>query len=257
MASYRYRTQVPAEYCNAHINESGGEPAEIVVFSKPYPEDVELARQAKENGAKVVVDLCDPHLHLEHYQEILKHADAKVVASEWSRDHMVPGAVYIPDPYEFEVREPHADGDQYIWFGHRTNIKDVEYWARMPNLTIVSGPYNEEPKGVIPYTPETLRKELISANIALLPTRVGAEYKSNNRLVNAIRMGIFAVCQRHPSYEEFKDFIWVGDVRTGMRWAKHHQSELNDLVAEAQGYIEKKYSPEAVGERWKDFLSSI
>lgn len=53
MASYRYRTQIPAEYLNASIN---CREAEIVVFSKPTVEDVEFAKGLKGQGVVVVID---------------------------------------------------------------------------------------------------------------------------------------------------------------------------------------------------------
>lgn len=253
MASYRYRVEVPAKHIGAQINEGF---AEIAVFSKPYPEDVELAKQAKEAGAKIVADICDPHFNLSHYREIVELSDVRVVPTEYMRNYL-PDAHVIPDPYEFEELRAHADGDRVLWFGHRVNLKDVQKWAKMPNLRIVSGPFEETPEGITEYSPENLRKALSEDNIAFFPTSEGSEYKSPNRLLNALRMGLFPICHRHPSYTEFRDFCWVGDIREGFTWAKHNRNDLNDLVREGQRYIRDKFSPETVGEKWKDLLSSI
>lgn len=253
MASYRYRTEVPAKHIGASIN--GGH-AEIAVFSKPFPEDVDLAKQCKESGAKVVVDLCDPHTSLKHYQEIIALADHVVVASEWARENIFPNSVVIPDPYEFEEIEPHCHGEKYLWFGHKTNLKDMDKWRYLPNLRIVSGPFEDVPEGITFYSPENLRRALIEADFTLFPSRAGAEYKSPNRLLNALRMGTFPICHPVPSYKEFRDFVWVGDMLEGLRWSRH-QDNLNDLIKEGQDYIRDRFSPQTIGELWRDFLSSI
>ena len=62
MASYRYRASIPVQALNnkgweASINEGK---AEIVVFSKPCQEDLELAQKIC-GKAKIVVDICDNH----------------------------------------------------------------------------------------------------------------------------------------------------------------------------------------------------
>lgn len=254
MASFRYRTQIPADYIGAAINDGD---ADIVVFSKPWPEDVDLARYAKADGCKIVVDFCDPHFHLEHYREMLRLADVKVVASQWSRDHIIKDAFVIPDPYELPEIEPHADGERHVWFGHKANLKDLDLWWWIPNLKVVSGPFEEVPDGITFYSPENLIKALTDSNMALFPFRRGSEYKSSNRILNAIRMGLFPICGRYPSYEEFKDFCWVSDFHTGYKWAHHNRKNLNSLVCEAQDYIRDRYSPEAIGKQWKSLLESI
>ena len=150
MASYRYRTQIPAEYLNASIN---GEDAEVVVFSKPLAEEVELARELKGKGSRVVIDICDPLFdERPHYEEILKYADHAVAPTRVARDLVAaysPAAI-IPDPYEFDEVEPHAAGNRLLWFGHELNLPDILPYKYLPNLGIVSGPSAEE--GIIPYT---------------------------------------------------------------------------------------------------------
>ena len=89
-------------------------------------------------------------------------------------------------------------------------------------------------------------------NIALFP--ISKLHKSPNRLVNTLRMGLFPVCDRHPAYEEFKDFCYVGDVFNGRKWANHFNVDLNAFVKKGQDYIRDRYSPETIGEKWANLL---
>lgn len=268
IASFRYRTQIPAEEVAKHngfrtfVNEGEGD---IIVFSKPIAEDVESARKAKELGAKVVVDLCDDNFGTEvaeTYREMAKVADAVVTATPTMRarlfDYTGRDAAVLPDPYEQPEVEPHADGDNYLWFGHLRNFPElvrITHILGERKVRIVTGP--KEIPNTIPWSPQNMTKAFAMSNIVLLPTQQGSEYKSANRLINSLRAGCFAVCMTHPAYLEFKHFVWVGHFPTGLRWTEAFRSELNDRVREGQDYIRDRYSPAAVGAQWASFLESL
>lgn len=268
MASYRYRAEIP---CNevAKINGfttalNDGE-ADIVVFSKPYEGDLGIARKAKADGAKIVVDLCDDNFgtqEREIYTEFADLADAITTATTVMRgrlfDYVKKDAVVIPDPYEFDEVEPHADGDDYLWFGHMRNFPElVSVMKSMGKrkLRVVTGP--QPAPNSIPWSPYTLRQVFAVSNRVILPTMLGHEYKSPNRLVNAIRQGCFPICMDHPSYMPFKHMVWVGQFIPGLQWAEHFHQDLNGLVKEAQNYVRDRYSPETIGKQWADFLESV
>lgn len=268
MASYRYRAAIPSANLGSgftsFVNE--GE-SDVYVFSKPVRDDVALALRAKEHGAKVIVDIGDNHFEREDfgpiYKEIVGLADKVVAPTPVGADVInahtgrVVDAV-IPDPYEEAFAQPHADGEKLLWFGHHTNLKDVVQWTKVLNgmdLKILTGP-NQAVKVWEQWTPALQKQRLSEANIVILPTRKGAEYKSANRLVNALRAGCFPVCGSHPAYAEFRKFAWVGNFPTGLRWALHFKADLNELVSEGQKYIEK-YSPKAVGAQWAQLLEAM
>lgn len=270
MASFRYRAAIPAQTLGtmngfrSFVNE--GE-SEVYVFSKPVADDVEIAKRAKAHGAKVIADIGDAHF--EHpsfgpiYHEMVKLADAVVAPTETGADliNAHTGRVVmavIPDPYEEALHEPHANDDKYLWFGHASNLSDLLQW--MPHLKgidlkIVTGP-NQALKIWTQWTPDVQTRSLAEANVVLLPTRKGAEYKSPNRLVNALRAGCFPVCQTHPAYAEFRKFVWVGNFVTGVRWSQHFKDDMNGLVAEGQKYVEK-YSPANVSQQWAQLLEAL
>lgn len=254
MASYRYRCQIPADYLNKHgfkASINHGE-AEIAVFAKPVPDDVRLAKELKSKGVDIIFDVTDPHFDKPEYREMVDLADYVTVPTFETYGHKefrgIASSV-IPDPYEYEELAPHADGDRLLWFGHKLNLPDIEPYKALPNLRIVTGPSPE-------YTPEVLTESLERANIVLLPTRKGSEYKSANRLINSLRMGLFPVCDKHPAYTEFRSFCWVNDIKTGLRFAKQEQKYLNEMVSAGQEYIEK-FSPDSIGKQWAQLLDSI
>lgn len=268
MASYRYRAQVPAEEVGkingfrCGLNDAGD--YDIVVVSKPAKEDLPLIEKVKRDGAKIVVDFADDHFQRdEAYHEYAKLADEMVCGTDVMRgriyDYTKRHAVAIGDPYEQEETEPHADGDRYIWFGHNTNLPDISRVARLlvgRKVLIATGPKSGTSRPAI-WGPEALGAALRASNIVLLPSRPGSEYKTPNRLLNAIRAGCFPICMAHPSYKEFNRHVWVGDFQTGLRWTDAYRGDLNGLVKAAQDYIRDRYSPEAIGRKWAEFLESV
>ena len=268
MASYRYRAEMPSQEV-AKINGfktalNDGE-ADIVVFAKPYAGDVEMAKKAKSEGAKIIVDLCDDNFgtpERELYLEMAELADAITTATPVMRarlyDYVKKDSVVIADPYEFEEVEPHADGDDYLWFGHMRNFPELVSVMKIMGkrkLRVVTGP--QAAQGAIPWSPYTMRQVFKASNRVILPTMEGHEYKSPNRLINSIRQGCFPICMTHPSYLEFKHVVWVGAFNTGLQWAELFHEDLNELVKEAQDYIRDRYSPEAIGKQWASFLESV
>jgi hypothetical protein len=267
-ASYRMRSEMPAKFLGGEVN--GGE-ANILVFTKPLPQDLELAKESKADGIKIVVDIIDDHFRNQMigpgYKEMVELADVVVTPTANMSDRLVkyglrPADVIIPEAYEEPHGEPHAsDGEKYLWFGAQGNLKDLRPWIKDgvfngKHLTVVTGPNEGLGHEWTQWTPEVQTQALQESNIVVLPARKGIEYKSANRLVNAIRGGCFPVCGNLPSYQEFRRFAWVGNFATGVRWTQAMHSELNDRVREGQTYIQK-FSPEAIGKQWEQVLEAL
>ena len=266
MASYRYRAAMPAEAVgkiNGFRTAINNGEAEIAVYSKPTADDLEGATAAKAQGVKIIADLGDDHFATDQvYHDFAKLADAIVCPTQAMRariyDYTKRDAAVIPDPYEQEESAPHADGENLLWFGNIVNIKDITNVSHLlagRTLRVVSGP--RLLPTVIPWSPENIKIEFSRANIALFPTRPGSENKSPNRLLNAIRAGLFPVCMKHPAYMEFRSMVWVGHFPTGLRWTDAFRGDLNALVKGAQDYIRDRYSPAEVGRQWASFLEGV
>lgn len=267
MASYRYRCLIPADSLNqmngyqVKINEAGE--YDTVIFSKPMSEDVTMAKSVKEQGGRVIVDIGDDHLT--HpiigpvYTEMLQLADTLVSPTQEmaERVYRVSGKspLVIPDPFEFPEAMPHAMGNKLLWFGHQNNLKDLKAYKNMLggwDLTIVTGPDKRE--GALLWSQESLMYALAQANVVMIPVRKGHEFKSNNRLLNAVRAGCFVVCSQQPSHEEFGSTCWVGPIKAGLDWAKAFQGDLNGLVRQAQQQVTARYHPTVIAQKWAEVL---
>ena len=263
MASYRYRTQIPAEQLtqrgefNVTINE--GE-ADVVVFSKPVQTDVGLAEQCKKDGTKIIVDICDDHF--DHpvygavYRDIIKLSDTVVCPTDYFRKVIFQktgkNAAIIPDPYEMERMKPHANGDNVLWYGHQVNIPEITpYVGKIDNLSVCTG-HNNTLVGYIPWSPESQKAELAYNDIVILPNK--NESKSSNRLINAVMAGCFVCANKTMARHEFREFMWIGDIYTGLKWSRAFQSDLNSLISECQDYIERHYSPKLIGDLWGEVV---
>ena len=68
-----------------------------------------------------------------------------------------------------------------------------------------------------------------SAIAVLLPQAVREpkkRLKSNNRLIDTINSGRFAVCHPLPSYQELGDYAWIGEsLADGIRWLLRHPEQ--------------------------------
>lgn len=265
-ASYRYRAAIPAAQVGGTVNEGEGS---VFIFSKPTPDDVVLAKECKAEGVKVVADLGDDHFRHPTwgpvYQEMVTLCDALVTPTENMAGRIIKymgrkADAVIPDPYEESLVAPHANGaERFVWFGSPLNLKDLDpYWAFLKGmpLTVVTGMNPRKNFDYLRWTPEVQTAQLRQAQVAFLPIRKGVEYKSPNRLVNALRAGCFVVTDQKPSTLEFRRYVWAGNVMTGVKWAQHFRDELDDIVTEGQTYVEK-FSPETVGAQWTQFLSSV
>lgn len=243
MASYRYRAKIPADSLGASINDSR---ADVLIFSKPMRGDELIAEEARGHGKTVIVDFCDDHFATPLYQAMVRMADA-VVCSTLELAYLCPRSAYIiRDTYEFPEAEPHCNGDNLLWFGHRGNLHTIKDFPM--NVRIVCNA-----DGCIPWSLETMDQEFALADIVLMPAT--AAYKSPNRTLEAIRQGCFVVAEPHPAINNFP--IYIGDMREGIEWAKNNRHEANQMIRRAQRFITEKYSPKTLASAWRTVLESV
>jgi len=251
MASYRYRAEIPAKFLGAEINTGN---ADVVIFSKPIDGDEHIAAQAKKDGTKIVVDFCDNHLHTSVYQKMTGLADKITCPSKAMQDELKAqgfDSEIIADPYEFEIRPPHANGQKMLWFGHQSNLGEIIPYLKMP-IEVLTGP-NKHVETYTPWSVQGLEDALTRNNIVLIPD--GKKTRSNNRMVNAIAMGCFVMGGKQLG--EWKKFIYSGPLHHGFQFSKCFENELNDMVKVGQEYIAKHHSPEFIGKQWGDLCASI
>lgn len=202
---------------------------------------------------KACFDVCDDHFSdgkAEHYHSCCLKADLvtcnspvlqRIIHEKTGRD-----AVVIPDPYEQPERAPRVH-DRLLWFGHRTNLVDLQPWAaKLKRLEIVT---NAE--GFTQWSPEIMDAAFNRAGLVVIPTGKSMA-KSANRAIESLRRGLFPVCGYLPSYGDLG--VYVGDIGDGVRWALSHQDEVIMRIKRAQNYIRSEYSPNRIALLWKKAL---
>jgi hypothetical protein len=94
--------------------------------------------------------------------------------------------------------------------------------------------------------------------VVLLPQLVDdpkKRAKSNNRLVDSLHAGRFVIAHPLPSYEELKEYAWVGDsISEGLRWLLRHPDEALSRLRAGQEYVAKHHSLEALADFWAKAL---
>lgn len=263
MASYRYRCRIPSAELKIPTNNFG---AQVVVFTKPAPEEVAIAEKIQSEGRKVVADFCDDHFDRPEYVTFARVADAitcptKAMASrienilllehEEGRSTKAQFAHVIPDPSEFPVKEPHCNGSKLLWFGHASNY---------PSLEHVMSQIDDYPLRIVSNRPDTIQwsmdimpAEFARADIVIIPAT--AEYKSANRAVEAIRQGCFVVAEPHPSLNDFPG-IWLGNIKEGIEWARQNPQLANERTKLAQAHVES-FAPERVASAWRSLFREL
>lgn len=224
-----------------------GKGMDVVVYGKHWLSIADLSPFKKR-----VFDVCDDHFngpHDAYYREHIAKADLVTCNSEAMKetirretDHI---ATVIPDPYESDEQEA-GYGQGVLWYGHESNLKTIE-------------PYRGVIDRVLTH-PEWSRENQVEAikecAIVVIPTdeRKG---KSANRLIEAVRNGRFVVGGDLPSHNEFKDMMWIGDIKEGIEWVKTHPEECIKRVKQCQDYIRDRFSPEHIGQLWLETLQTL
>lgn len=250
-ASYRYRAQIPAREIGASLNDLT---ADVLVFAKPQERELlEIANCRKDQVT--VADVCDDHLDKKWFVDILKAVNCVTCSTKELQARLKRlgiEATHIEDPYEFEQAEPHCNGTNLLWFGHGVNINGL--LKILPTVTGYPLRVVSNVTGSIPWSKETLLKELAIADIVIMPK--SAEYKSPNRTVEAIRRGCFVVAEPHPALTDIPG-IWLGNVKEGIEWTTSHKEEVYSRIRQSQEYIRQTYSPQLSGTAWRKICTKV
>jgi len=264
----------------------------VVIGKTNHPSMIDLAGLARSHGCYLVADFCDDHFGVPAlgplYRELARLADqivagtpqmAEVVATETGRR-----AVIIPDPYEGPRGEPRfAPGGErlkLLWFGNVTNIDGLN--AVLPELASLS---REQPMrltivtdekrinvpagagwpsslelSVVPWSVDRLWSEIAGCDLVIIPSLKTREklVKGANRLVETIWGGRAVVAHPLPTYEEFRDFCWLGDsIAQGIDFTMRNRHLVSARLAAGQALISERYAPAIVAEQWKQCFAGL
>lgn len=256
MASTRYRTILPAmalQRLGCEITKD----ADTLVFSKDKVSE-EVLRLYKRR----VYDVCDDNFDCarrgDEYRRHVAEADAVTCNSDVMRFVIHKKcnrvATVIPDPYEHDEWAP-SWGDGLLWFGHSVNVKDlVRVLPGLPPVHVITS--ETDKVAFTEWSPEAVDDGLRKSSMVIIPTGRGMT-KSANRLIESVRAGKFVVAEPLPAYEEFAEWMWVGDLHKGVERALSHKDECLARVKACQDYIRDRYSPDRIGGMWLTLLKSL
>ncbi len=233
---------------------------------------------------------------LAEYQAALVRHCELVVPCESLRAQLAPvaarGIRVIEDPWESPrsnpPRDTYGDVPRLLWFGNlmKSNAAAVEAGlvalmerarGRPLALEFVAAAEREAPlvapllaklvaanprlsTRFVAWSPEATLRAIDECDLVLLPQDTASAWlsaKSHNRLVEAIRGGRLAIASPIPSYRELEGYAWVGDdLSEGLDWALAHPLEARARVAAGQAVLDARFSPAAVGAKWRRALQA-
>ncbi len=254
LASFRLRVAIPAPHmgCPYVIGQSG---SPTFFFKQGHVTHAQMLRTG------VVYDVVNDHFKGKYgpeYHAMCGIADAITVASEAMaaivKAHTGRDATVIDDPYENEESEPRCYGDGILWFGHSANIASLFAVAGKIEQPIIT--CTNLSRASVPWSLENEALALSGCAVVLMTgSNPGA---SSNRIVKALRAGRFVVTPGGvESWEQFRDFIWIGDVAKGIAWALANREEACNKILAGQKYSRDRFSPASIGAQWKALFGSI
>ncbi len=117
---------------------------------------------------------------------------------------------------------PHAEGVNVLWFGREKEKERFAPWVKFTKGLNLKVHFLEDGE-----------PDLDWANTVILTE----SSDSKERLLKCLEAGCFCVCAPTPEIEEFKKRVWVGDIRTGLRWIASFQHILNDLIDQTDSAV--------------------
>ncbi len=303
LASLRLRAAIAAEtFLRQGFSVSFGElipPGTNVLFVPKIGADnidsrapiwLDLMRQARSRGAKIVIDYTDHHLGFASpmrafYSEAMTQSDAVIAPSSTMQKSLLSEAnvqsSLIRDAIEYSIQAPRRrlnKKSRLIWFGHGSNLRFLlsffqtrDLQTHFDDLSIVTSieginwisQHSKElalPRTrLIPWSRESLLRAALSSDLAFLPVGVndpGKSGASSNRLITAFALGLPVVTQSLPAYKDYRDFYTDLDEDQYTNIIASPWCD-NVRVLNAQRTVVPRYTPEQISHEWLDYLLKI
>jgi len=275
------RCEIPSRIINEEsINQAVVLPEansnyDINIFSKHFkPQEMfGEVQQCLDRGSTVVFDICDNHFNRdakEVYLYICKQAHVitcnteqmkKAIKENTGRDAFV-----VSDPITFpkgNIRVNRNKNPKILWFGHASNISPV--FNQKYKLTCISNfqPTKEEEEQFphirfAPWGLGIVENEIKNFDIVVLPTaglRHWISTKSPNRAVDSLFSGKFVITDNEQIFGELKDYIWIGDMKEGLKYYLDNPTEVYNKLIEGQQFVADRYNHKEIFNQWKIPLS--
>lgn len=282
MASFRYHNVIPAEELRklghkVSINLWPENEYEYYIFSKHLNHaEYFYAHKLKSQGKKVIFHCCDNHFetkHSQHYRMMIGIADL-VISSTKEMARIIEEktgvkAVAIPDAYEFDMAEPQFELcssqilPKVLWFGHHSNLGSLLRLLPLNDIDLtICTTANTNLQGIntIAWSLETLKNLLKLCDVVIISSDITDRniVKSHNRLIESVISGKFVIAFPLPAYEEYRDWMYIGDIKEGLKWLKEQkENNIKKRIADCQQYIVTNYNREKIGKLWEMACGSM
>lgn len=282
LASHRYHNLIPAKELiklghKVSINLWPQDEFEYYIFSKHLNNaEYFYAHKLKSQGKKVIFHCCDNHFETkfkQYYRMMIGIADL-VISSTKEMARIIEEktgikAVVIPDTYELNMAEPQFELcssqilPKVLWFGHHSNLSGLIKLFPLDNIDLTictTAGINLQGLNVVVWSLETLKNLLKLCNVVIIPSDITDRniVKSHNRLIESVISGKFVIASPLPAYEEYRDWMYIGDVKKGLEWLKEQKADdIKKRIADCQQYIVTNYSREKIGKLWEMACGSL
>ena len=284
-ASVRFRATVPLKGMREEdgfiIKVSDAKPGELVVLAKNiHKEDVDFLVK---NKIKFIFDICDDKWNKDPqlYNYACRNANLVTTTCELLqtkiKEYTGKIAHIIPDPTEREQEEPKFEPKEHIkfaWFGGRKSFSLFNWDSVVNDIRKVTNNFSihavtNKPDRASKRLAHLLEKKIMNmyhwdfdkqgqivreCDIVLIPLPQDmplVQVKSPNRVIDGIQQGRFVIANNGvESYTVLKDFIHLGNITDGLKWALNNKDQVIEKIKQGQKYVYKNHSPEMIGQRW-------
>jgi hypothetical protein len=256
-----------------------------LVITKSYDGGpLKLAREAQARGIPVIAMFCDLKPNSDDRNRKLADVADVLVAStasnaEYARRQFQKECLVIEEPVDMPRLPPNFSPREQIkllYTGHYNNHdtlapgirKLAKFDGAKLSLLIVS---NAEPDirafqqiapnirfSFLPWSPITQHAAFAGCDAVFVPSLDNdrKQTKGQLRVLYAIQSGKIAIAHPLEQYLELKDYCYCGeDYAELLRSALSNPSETVDRISKGQSYIDQRFSPEIVADRWETLIN--
>ena len=264
--SLRLRILTPGKELGAELGHDldiVGEPTEdcdVLVMFKHHPDNPRVAEEFAKKTA-VVFDVCDDHFDDQMgrlYRATIKYATHVTCTTKHIQERIwqVCGvrATQITDPHEWGEEAPKKPTKRLLWHGTGGNLPPLLELVNRGDLhgyDVMALCNDTRHPLVQPWSHEALEQGFKEAGICIIPTKVDnhGKGKGPNRMVDAIRQGLYVVASPHRAYEGYG--MWLGEIKAGVEWALENPRLAQKAVKKAQKIVRENHDPLKIAKQWE------
>lgn len=244
----------------------------VLIFQKVFDDGaIRFAENARKKGIKTIFLLSD-----KHDTPMAGSVDQLVVTStylkEYFKDKVQHEPVVIEDAVEWPEKlfKRHCDKKtlELIWVGHRDNWESLDIVHNVLK-TLPSGEYSlktisNHPSADIPWELTTVFKEILTGDIAVIPTlrNEWSMSKSNNRLTMFMALGMPVIASEIPAYS---NIVFNGEngflAEKETDWAYYLQAlkdkNLRLTIGKKARQDASAYKMSKIGKQWATLLEKL